>query len=317
MRGDAKRTSSAEQGRGKIERAKISLPSGEDSGTLGGHMALIGKRNRLPFVREATPGFYLDGGFLGEILLPGKQLKARPAVGALVDVFVYRDSEDRLVATTAEPYAKVGEFAYLRVVSVNPRIGVFLDWGLEKDLLLPIREQAVPLREGAWLVVRVALDAKTERIIASARVNRYLSLTPPTFVVGQPVKLLVLGESPLGYNAVVNHTHRGLIYFSELSGPLATGQALDGFIKAMRDDGKIDLTLNGPRVGYGRIAPLTERILEAIKAAPGGRLALHDGSPPEEIRATFEVSKKAFKQAIGVLFKAKQIVIEATGIRVP
>jgi predicted RNA-binding protein (virulence factor B family) len=282
-----------------------------------GNMALIGKRNLLPFVREATPGFYLNGGTHGEILLPGRQLKKRPAVGELVDVFVYRDSEDRLVATSAAPYAMVGEFAYLRVVSVNPRIGVFLDWGLEKDLLLPIREQTVPLREGAWLVVHVALDVKTERIIASARLNRYLNLTPARFVAGQPVQLLVTGESPLGYNAIINHTHRGLFYFSDLTGALATGQALDGFIKAVRLDEKIDLTLNGPRVGYQKIAPLTEKIMDALKASPAGRLALHDGSPPEEIRATFEVSKKAFKQAIGVLFKAKQIVIEKTGIRLP
>lgn len=286
-----------------------------DSGTVVGLMALLGRRNRLPFIREATPGFYLDGGTDGEILLPGRQLKQRPAVGELVDVFVYRDSEDRLVATTATPYAQVGEFAYLRVVSVNPRIGVFLDWGLEKDLLLPLREQTEPLREGAWLVVRVALDARTDRIVASARLNRYLNLAPPPFRAGQAVKLLVTGESPLGYNAIVEHSHRGLLYGSELAAPLAAGQALDGFVRTVRADGKIDLTLNGTRVGYGRILPLTEKIYETLQASPGGRLALHDGSPPEEIRAAFEVSKKAFKQAIGVLFKAKRIVIEDTGIR--
>lgn len=278
-------------------------------------MALIGKRNQLPFVREATPGFYLNGGTHGEILLPGRYLKQRPPVGSLVDVFVYRDSEDRLVATTQTPYAAAGEFAYLRVVSVNPRIGVFLDWGLEKDLLLPIREQTAPLQPGDWLVVQVAVDVKTERMIASARLNRYLNLTRPKFAAGQPVKLLVIGESPLGYNAIVNHTHRGLLYANELTGPLSTGQTLDGFVRVMREDDKIDLTLNGARVGYQRIVPLTEEILTALKAAPGGRLALHDGSPPEEIRARFEVSKKAFKQAIGVLFKAKKIVIEETGIR--
>jgi len=280
-------------------------------------MALLGKRNQLPFVREAPPGYYLDGGSHGEILLPGRYLKQRPAVGSLVDVFVYRDSEDRLVATTEIPYAAAGEFACLRVVSVNPRIGVFLDWGLEKDLLLPIREQAGPLREGDWLVVHVTVDDKTDRIIASARLHRYLNLTPPPFTAGQPVKLLVLGESPLGYNAVVNHTHRGLLYANDLAGPLATGQTMDGFIRAVRPDGKIDLTPHGVRVGYQRIVPLTDKILEAIKASPNGRLGLHDGSPPEEIRATFEVSKKAFKQAIGVLFKAKRIVIEDTGIRLP
>lgn len=280
-------------------------------------MALIGKRNLLPFVREATPGYYLDGGSHGEILLPGRYLKQRPTVGTPIDVFVYRDSEDRLVATTEAPYAEVGQFAYLRVVSINPRIGVFLDWGLEKDLLLPLREQSGPLQVGAWLVVHVALDTRTDRIIASSRLHRYLNLTPPTFTPGQPVKLLVLDSTPLGYNAVVNHTHRGLLYFNDLPGPLSTGQSLDGFIRTVRPDGKIDLTPHGARVGYQRIVPLTDKILDAIKASPGGRLALHDGSSPEEIRATFEVSKKAFKQAIGILFKARRIVIEDTGIRLP
>ncbi len=280
-------------------------------------MALIGKRNSLPFVREAPPGYYLDGGSHGEILLPGRYLKQRPLVGSAVDVFVYRDSEDRLVATSETPYAEVGQFAYLQVVSINPRIGVFLDWGLEKDLLLPIREQTSPLREGAWLIVRVALDERTDRIIASARLNRYLNLTPPRFTPGQAVKLLVIDATPLGYNAIVNHTHRGLLYFSDLPGALAPGQTMDGFIRSVRPDGKIDLTPHGTRVGYQRIAPLTDKILDAVKASPGGRLALHDGSSPEEIRATFEVSKKAFKQAIGILFKAKRIVIEDTGIRLP
>ncbi len=279
-------------------------------------MALIGKRNQLPFVREATPGFYLDGDLHGEILLPGRYLPHRPKVGALVDVFVYRDSEDRLVATTEVPYAAVGDFAFLRVVSVNPRIGVFLDWGLEKDLLLPIREQTQPLQPGDWLVVHVALDARTDRIIASARLNRYMNLTPPPYAAGQAVKLLVIGESPLGYNVVVNHQHRGLLYHGDLPGPLTIGQPLDGFVRVVRPDGKIDLALDQVRVGYGRIVPVTEKIFEELKASPGGRLPLHDNSPPEEIRAAFGVSKKAFKQAIGVLFKAGKIVIEKTGIRV-
>jgi len=277
-------------------------------------MALIGRRNQLPYVREATPGFYLDGGTHGEILLPGRYLSRRPEPGSLVDVFVYRDSEDRLVATTEDAYAAVGEFAFLRVVSVNPRIGVFLDWGLEKDLLLPIREQTAPLRPGDWLVVRVALDQRTERLIASARLNRYLNITPPAYTEDQPVSVLVIGESPLGYNAVVNHTHRGLLYHTELPGPLTIGQPLDAFVRRVRPDGKIDLALDRTRVGYQRVVPLAEKIFAALTAG-GGRLPLHDNSPPEEIRAALGVSKKAFKQAIGVLFKAKRIVIEQTGIR--
>jgi predicted RNA-binding protein (virulence factor B family) len=278
-------------------------------------MALVGKRNSLPFVRQATPGFYLDGGTHGEILLPGRYLEKRPAVGERLDVFVYRDSEDRLVATTEVPFAMVGEFAYLRVVSVNPRIGVFLDWGLEKDLLLPIREQTQPLQAGDWLVVHIAHDARTDRIIASARLNRYFNLTPAKFVVGQPVNVLVFGESPLGYNVIVEQKHRGLLYHGDLPEAPANGQVLEAFIRELRPDGKIDVTVNPPRVGFGRIVPVAEKITDALKAAQDQQLALHDNSAPEDIRAAFGVSKKAFKQAIGVLFKAGTIIIEKTGIR--
>lgn len=275
-------------------------------------MALIGKRGLLPILRSAPPGYYLDGGSHGEILLPGRYIPKGVIPGGILDVFVYRDSEDRLVATTESPHAQVGEFALLRAISVNPRIGVFLDWGLEKDLLLPIREQASPVRAGDWILVRVALDEKTDRIIASMRLNRYLNLTPPTYLEGQAVKLIVIDETPLGYNAVVEHAHRGLLYHSDLAAPLSSGQPLDGFVRAVREDGKIDLALD--RAGYRRIAPLTEQIVEALTES-GGSLPYHDNSAPEEIRAVFGVSKKAFKQAIGALYRDRRISIEKTGIR--
>jgi predicted RNA-binding protein (virulence factor B family) len=230
-----------------------------------------------------------------------------------MDVFVYRDSEDRLVATTEAPHAMVGEFALLRVISVNPRIGVFLDWGLEKDLLLPIREQTKPLQSGDWLVVRVALDEKTDRIIASARLNRYLNLTPPAYVEGQPVKLLVIDPTPLGFNVIVEQAHRGLLYHSDLADPLTFGQPLEGFVRTVRTDGKIDVALD--RAGYRRIAPLTEQIIEALKGSDG-QLPYHDDSSPEDIRAVFGVSKKAFKQAIGALYRDRRIQIERDGIRI-
>jgi len=276
-------------------------------------MAVIGRRNLLVVTREAPPGFYLDGGTHGEILLPGRYIPRGVMPGASMDVFVYRDSEDRLVATTEAPLAMVGEFAYLRVVSVNPRIGVFLDWGLEKDLLLPLRELASPLRPGDRRVVRVALDRQTDRIIASARLNRWLNLTPPPYSEGQRVNLIVTGDTPLGYNAIINHAHRGLLYRSELAGPLATGQEFPAYVRALRDDGKIDLSLD--RAGFHRIAPASEQILAALRAA-GGQLPLHDNSPPEEIRDALGISKKAFKQAIGSLYRARRIVIEPTGIRI-
>jgi len=276
-------------------------------------MALIGKRNRLLIVRTAPPGFFLDGGTHGEILLPGRYIPSGEMPGGMMEVFVYRDSEDRLVATTETPYASVGEFAYLQIVSVNPRIGIFLDWGLDKDLLLPIRELGnARVRPGDRLVVCVLLDEKSDRIIASARLSRHLDLTPPAYADEQPVKLLIAGETPLGYNAIVNNAHRGLLYKSDLARPLAVGETLDGFVRAVRPDGKIDLTLE--RVGYRRIAPLTEQIFEALRVR-GGRLPYHDGSPPEEIREFFGVSKKAFKQAIGALYRDRRILIEPDGIR--
>lgn len=275
-------------------------------------MALIGQRNSLPILRSAPPGYYLDGGTHGEILLPGRYIPKGVIPGGIMDVFVYRDSEDRLVATTETPHAMVGEFALLRVIAVNPRIGVFLDWGLEKDLLLPLREQTNPVRAGDWIVVRVALDEKTERIIASTRLNRYLDLTPPSYTEGQAVKMIVIGETPLGYNAVVEHAHRGLLYRTDLSGPLTMGQPLEGFVRAVREDGKIDLALD--QAGYRRIAPLTEQIVEALTES-GGSLPYHDNSSPEDIRTVFGVSKKAFKQAIGSLFRERRIVIEQDGIR--
>jgi hypothetical protein len=275
-------------------------------------MALIGKRNTLPIVRAATPGLYLDGGPLGEILLPGRYIPNGARAGQAIEVFVYRDSEDRLVATTETPFAEVGEFALLRVVSLIAGLGAFLDWGLEKDLLLPIRELGGPVKQGDWILVYVSLDPKTSRIVASGRINRHLNLTPPSYAEGQPVKLIVAGETPLGYNVIVEHAHRGLLYRSDLASPLTIGQPLDGYVREVRPDGKIDCALD--RAGFQRIAPNAANILEALKAA-GGALPLHDNSPPEEIRAALGLSKKAFKQAIGGLFRDRLIFINPREIR--
>jgi uncharacterized protein len=275
-------------------------------------MAKIGRRNILWVSRIATPGVYLDGGERGEILLPGRYVPAGTLVGESFDVFVHRDSEDRLVATTETPHAIVGEFAALRVVSANPRIGAFLDWGLSKDLFLPIREQSRRVNPGEWVVAYIFVDLKTDRIVATTRLNRHLNVAPPTYVEGQAVDLLVTGRTTLGYNAIVSGAHMGLLYHNELPGPLDIGQKLDGYVRALRPDGKIDLTINP--AGYGKVAPLKEQVLEALAAA-GGRLALGDASPPERIRAAFGVSKKAFKQAIGALYRERRISIEDGGLR--
>lgn len=275
-------------------------------------MAELGKRNQLTVLREATPGVYLDGGDRGDILLPRRYVTDALVPGAVVDVFVYRDSEDRLVATTETPHAMVGDFAFLKVVSWDQRLGAFLDWGLPKDLLLPRREQAASVRAGDWIVVHVSLDEKSDRIIASARINRALSRTPPDYPPYHPVKLLIAEESPLGYNAIVDNTHRGLLYRAETGTELKIGQRLDGFVRAVRPNGKLDLVLD--RAGFQRIAPLTEQIVAALKAK-GGRLPYHDKTPPEEIREAFGVSKKAFKQALGTLYRQRIIDLEPTGIQ--
>jgi len=274
-------------------------------------MALIGQRNQLLVLREARPGLYLDGGPHGEILLPGRYITDAFVPGSIVDVFVYRDSEDRLVATTETPLAMVGDFACLRVLSVDRRLGAFLDWGLPKDLLLPRREQTAPLKVGHWIVVHVSLDEKSDRIVASTRLNRALSRTEPRYAPDQPVRLLIAAETPLGYTVIVENAHRGLLYRRELAGPLEIGQRLDGYVRAVRDDGKLDLALD--RTGHQRITPLKEKILDALRAN-GGRLPYHDKTSPEEIREKFGVSKKAFKQALGTLYRKRHIRLDPDGI---
>ena len=177
-------------------------------------MAVIGKTNSLRVVREAPQGLYLDGESLGEILLPGSYIPRGTVPGDTLEVFVYRDSEDRLVATTEVPLTSVGEFALLRVAGVNRTIGAFLDWGLPKDLLLPFREMEAPVVEGEWIVVFVHLDPRTDRIYATTRLARHLSPEAPAYTVGQPVEVIVVRETPLGYIALVEQAHLGLLYRS-------------------------------------------------------------------------------------------------------
>jgi len=275
-------------------------------------MAIIGQRNLLSIVRAAPPGLYLDGGELGEILLPGRYIPAEVAPKQKLDVFVYRDSEDRLVATTESPKAMVGEFACLKVVNLHENIGAFLDWGLAKDLLLPFREQEFPVRIGDRVVVYVGLDARTQRILSTMRLNRHLNRDTPAYRDGQSVNILITGRTPLGYNAIVENAHRGLLYHSQLAGPLAVGQKLKGFVRAVRAGGKIDLTLDAS--GYQRVAPLTHKIVEALQFS-GGKFEFDDNSTPAAIRQNFGVSKKAFKQALGRLYKSRRISFLKPGVQ--
>lgn len=275
-------------------------------------MATIGRRNRLGIERSAGPGLYLNGGALGEILLPGRYIPADVKPGDKLDVFVYLDSEDRLVATTEIPKAMVGEFACLKVVGINPRVGAFLDWGLAKDLLLPFPEQEVPVRVGKMVAVYVYLDPKSKRIVASARLRRHLNRSDDTYQEKQQVNLLIIGRTPLGYNAIVNNDRLGLLYHNTVGIPLTVGQRMKGFVRVVRPDGKLDLSLD--QAGYSRVMPLKLRIVSVLKDH-GGQLNLDDDSSPEVIRDKFQCSKKAFKQALGALYKSRRIEFTRPGIK--
>lgn len=272
-------------------------------------MIEIGKRNQLAVSRESMHGTFLDAGELGEILLPGRPPEGIKE-GSLLDVFVYRDSEDRLVATLDSPKAMVGDFAMLRVVNVNRQIGAFLDWGLPKDLLLPFREQRDPLREGATVLVHVYLDPKSDRIVATTRFKKFLAATVAPYKEGQSVSVVVAERTPMGYGVIVEGAYYGMLYHSNLAGPLMVGQQLAAFVSAVRQDGKVDLRLDAS--GYQRVKSLVDQIIEALEQN-GGKLALDDGSDPAAIRDAFGVSKKAFKQALGALFKKRLVQFEPPG----
>ena len=255
-------------------------------------MALLGRINTLLIVRESDHGFYLDGGPLGEILLPTREIPADVEQGDEVPVFVSRDSEDRIVATTKLPNCQVGDFAGLNVIEVHPRVGAFLDWGFPKDLLLPFGEQTRKVGTGERVVVKVIIDEKTDRIVATTKLGRYLDKTPPRYDTGQPVNLIVLEKTPLGYAAIIDRKHRGLIHESEVHRPLSPGDELQGYVRAVREDYKVDLSLEP--VGYSRVTDLSDRILQLLKEN-GGRIAIGDQSPPEAIRETFGASKKTLQ----------------------
>lgn len=270
-------------------------------------MALIGRMNCLQVVKHTDFGLYLDGGADGEILLPKRYIpKDTPTdVEDWLNVFVYLDSDDKLIATTEKPKVQVGEFASLKVVDIN-RVGLFLNWGLPKDLLLPHSEEKRPLQIGDYCVVYVFVDKRSKRITATARLDRYLDKVPATYKVGQEVDLLVAESTDMGFKAIINGQHWGLIHKNELFKFLRSGMQEKGFIKEVRADGKISLSLQP--VGQDAASNLGEQILAKLRENDGS-LPLNDKSSPEAISALFRVSKGNFKKAIGGLYKQGRIVI--------
>jgi hypothetical protein len=273
-------------------------------------MLNIGKINTLNVVKKQGPDVYLDNGTSAKVLLADKKLPDNCQVGDALDVFVYVDSEGHLAATTKTPLAQVDDIAWLKVVSLN-YVGAFLDWGLPKDLLVPFSEQHHEMEVGKSYLVKVFLDDKN-RIAATTKIDRFIADESVDFEVGQKVSLIIADKTELGFKAIVNNTHWGLLYQNELFQSLKRGQKLDGYIKQIREDGKIDLILNQP--GYGMVLSLTDNILIKLKEN-NGALMLSDKSPPEAIYAAFGVSKKVFKQAIGALYKKQLISIDKNGIK--
>jgi len=274
-------------------------------------MAEIGKYNSLKVIKEVDFGVYLDGEKEGEILMPIRYVPANCQVGDFVDVFLYLDSEDRPIATTETPFAQVGEFTMLRVKSVN-KIGTFLDWGIMKDLLVPFREQKVTMTEGRSYLVFIYVDEESKRIVASAKLGKFLDKSIPDYTVGQEVNLVIESETDLGYKAIINNSHWGILYENEVFEQLAKGLKIKGYIKKIRPDNKIDLSLHP--LGYEKVDPLTQMILDELKKE-GGFIAVSDKSEAEEVYRVFGISKKSFKQAIGALYKRRIISISPDGIR--
>jgi len=274
-------------------------------------MVEIGKINTLSVVRETENGVYLDGIEHGEILMPQKFVTDEVKTAGEATVFIYADSEDRLVATKEKPIAKVGEFALLKVVA-NSKFGSFLDWGLPKDLLVPFREQKAKMVEGNEYLVYIFLDLKTNRIAASAKLDKFLDNTPPEYGVGDEVDLLIVEETDLGFKAIVNEEHWGMLYKNQTYRQLHSGQKISGYVNKVREDEKIDLLLEKP--GYEKVDAISEKILNELKENRGF-MAVSDKSSPEMIKAMFGISKKNFKKAIGGLYRKRLITFESDGIR--
>lgn len=274
-------------------------------------MVKLGDYNILRVVKRVDFGIYLDGGDDGEILMPNRYVPQDVEVNDDLNVFIYLDSEDRLIATTEQPKAKVGDFALLQVTAVN-LVGAFLDWGLLKDLMVPFREQKMKMEPGQQHVVYIYVDEDTNRIVASAKLDQFLDNVAPTYKEGDEVQLMVVSKTELGYKVIVNGLHWGMVYANEVFKPLHRGDCLTGYIKKVRDDDKIDVSLQKP--GYARVDSLQEQILDKLRSN-NGFLPVNDKTDAQVIYDLFGCSKKSFKMTIGTLFRLRQITIEPNGIK--
>ena len=275
-----------------------------------GHVKL-GRYNQLEVVKKVEFGVYLDGDEDGEILLPKKYVPEDCEEGDMLNVFIYLDMEERLVATTLQPYAQVGDFACLEVAWVN-EYGAFLDWGLMKDLFVPFREQKVKMQKGRRYVVHIHVDEESYRIMASAKVERYLSDERPEYQPGEEAEVMVWQRTDLGYKVIVDNKFSGMLFHNEVFRQLEIGMRLSAYIKQVRPDGKIDLELQ--KAGFHKVDDFAEVLLQYIRDN-GGRTSINDKTDAETIYDAFGVSKKTFKKAVGDLYRKRLIVLEDGGIR--
>jgi len=273
-------------------------------------MIEIGHYNELVVSRHSEPGVYLIDEEGNEILLPNKYVTEEMQTGSNLKVFVYKDSEDRPVATTERPYAIIDEFAFLYVKDVN-QVGAFLDWGLEKDLFVPFREQAQKMVSGKSYVVYIYFDLKTERVVASGKLSQFTKNDFIELEDGQEVDLMICNKTDIGVNVIINNMYEGLIFQNEIFQNIQTGDRTRGYIKSVREDDKIDVSLE--KLGYDSIEPNSKHLLNQLKFKDGF-IPLNDKSDPELIKSTLEMSKKTFKKAVGNLYKQKLIRLEDDGI---
>ncbi|MFZ1705491.1 MAG: S1-like domain-containing RNA-binding protein [Saprospiraceae bacterium] len=274
-------------------------------------MAELGKTNSLKIIKTVDFGLYLDGGNLGEILLPKRYVTPEMAVDDIIRVFIYLDGEERYTATTAVPKAEVGQVAYLQVKSIE-KVGAFLEWGIMKDVLVPFSEQKIKMELHKFYPVYLYVDKITDRITATMKLEKFLHKTKPEFENGQSVEGTIIGITDLAYKAAIDHSHIGLLYQNEVFKPLILGQKITAYIRKVREDGKIDLSFEAP--GYQKMDAVSQKILERLQKE-GGFLPFHDKTEAEVIYKTFGISKKVFKSAIGNLYKLRKITLQKNGIQ--
>ncbi|GAB5474395.1 MAG: S1-like domain-containing RNA-binding protein [Maribacter sp.] len=273
-------------------------------------MVELGKFNTLEILRETSVGLFLGDGTHSGILLPKKYVPEDYTIGDSIAVFCYLDHDERPVATTLEPEIMVNEFQLLKVVEVN-EFGAFLDWGLEKHLLVPFREQRNKMREGQWYVVYCYLDEQSNRLVASNKLEKFLSNEELTVRVWEEVEIIVTRKTDLGWEVIINNLHKGLVYANEVFKRISVGDVMPGVIKAIRGDHKIDISLQP--LGKSILEPAANKIYDTLKHH-NGFLGLNDKSAPEEIQEELQMSKKTFKKGIGTLYKARKIEIKKDGI---